>query len=63
MNVIPGLTSDRAEAVLHDIAMARTGQVTAPGGDPAQAMAAAPTAEPASAVSGTRGQRTVGTRG
>ena len=44
MNVVPALTADRAESVLHDIAMARA--QTTPAGTPT----AAPAAEPASVV-------------
>ncbi|HMB08459.1 MAG TPA: hypothetical protein VKP69_32600, partial [Isosphaeraceae bacterium] len=55
MNVVPALTADRAEAVLHDLAMARARQAPAggpggPGGQPVGAMAPAAAAEPASAV-------------
>ena len=50
MNVVPGLTADRAETVLHDIAMARV--QSAPGSPAATpaALAASTTAEPPSAV-------------
>ena len=50
MNVVPGLTADRAETVLHDIAMARVQSApSSPAATPA-ALAASTTAEPPSAV-------------
>ena len=50
MNVVPALTADRAESVLHDIAMARVRSVP---GSPA----ATPTVDPPSLVAEHRGQR------